>query len=479
MNLSSRKASFSRASGRERLKIKWPPGSRGILGLVVLILLLAAALWPNAFARTIPFVEELLVQVRVTRAENQVDAENIPSPLRNSTLTPANTVTKEAAHAANGLHIVRTPGATPTVFPSNPSTPRPTLPLVSSSGTAPTPSARSSPTPVPIPTSTPIFASQPAALRIELEGLTHIWQKWNNCGPATLAMHLSYFGIERTQAETAAALKPNKDDVNVSPQELAAYARSQGLQAKVGVNGNADLLRLLLTNGLPVLVETWHEPEPGDGMGHYRLLTGYDDAKERWIAFDSYISVGVDGSKPYRGIYLDYGELEELWAVFNRTYIVLYTGELSPLVLDIVGQDMDEAKMWRKALSQARTTVEQHPGDAFAWFNLGTDLVALAEFEEAAAAYDRAREIGLLWRMLWYQFGPFQAYYEVGRVKDLVALADTTLLNVDDSEELYYWKGQGLAVQGDMAGAKLAWNQSMQLNPNYAEAAEALVQVNG
>lgn len=93
--------------------------------------------------------------------------------------------------------------------------------------------------------------------------------------------------------------------------------------------------------------------------------------------------------------------------------------------------------MWRRVLSQARTTVEHDPGDAFAWFNLGTDLVALAEFEEAAAAYDRAREIGLPWRMLWYQFGPFQGYYEVGRVKDLVALADTTLLNVDDSEELY------------------------------------------
>jgi tetratricopeptide (TPR) repeat protein len=274
-------------------------------------------------------------------------------------------------------------------------------------------------------------------------------------------------------------LKPNRNDVNVGPQELAAHARSQGLQVQVGVNGNTDMLRLLLTNGLPVLVETWFEPKPGDGMGHYRLLTGYDDAQERWIAFDSYVSAGVDGTKPYRGIHLDYGDLEELWAVFNNTYIVLYTEELSPAVLEILGEDMDEAKMWHTALSQARTTVEQQPSDAFAWFNLGTDLVALAEFQEAAAAYDRAREIGLPWRMLWYQFGPFQAYYEVGRFKDLVALADATLLNVDDSEELYYWKGQGLAAQGDTAGAKVAWNQSMQLNPNYAEAAEALAQASG
>ena len=54
------------------------------------------------------------------------------------------------------------------------------------------------------------------------------------------------------------------------------------------VNGNDDLLRTLVSNGLPVLVETWHEDEPNDGLGHYRLLVGYDDAAQQWTLYDSY-----------------------------------------------------------------------------------------------------------------------------------------------------------------------------------------------
>ncbi|MEZ4580332.1 MAG: hypothetical protein R3A10_01530 [Caldilineaceae bacterium] len=36
-----------------------------------------------------------------------------------------------------------------------------------------------------------------------------------------------------------------------------------------------------------MLVETWHEAG-NDGLGHYRLLTGYDDARNVWIAYDTY-----------------------------------------------------------------------------------------------------------------------------------------------------------------------------------------------
>ena len=47
-------------------------------------------------------------------------------------------------------------------------------------------------------------------------------------------MNLSYYGLPVTQAEAAKVLKPNKDDKNVSPDQIAAYARSQGLNARCG-----------------------------------------------------------------------------------------------------------------------------------------------------------------------------------------------------------------------------------------------------
>lgn len=304
--------------------------------------------------------------------------------------------------------------------------------------------------------------------------MTHMWQKWNNCGPATLSMNLSYYGLALEQLDVAAVLKPNRDDKNVSPEEMAAFARSQGLHALVRVNGDADRLRLWLSNGMPVLIETWLEVEPGNGMGHYRLLTGYDDARREWTVYDSYVSAGVDASQPYRGIRMAYADVERWWAVFNRTYILVYTDELAPLVLSILGEDADDGLMWQRALRQAQAGVEQNPDDPFAWFNLGSDLVTLGRFEEAAAAYDRARVLGLPWRMLWYQFGPFRAYYETGRYQELTTLAEATIATDGEIEETYYWKGKGLAAQGDLTGARQAWQHAVGLNPNYTAAASAL-----
>jgi tetratricopeptide (TPR) repeat protein len=315
---------------------------------------------------------------------------------------------------------------------------------------------------------------RPPAPSVALEGITHMWQRWSNCGPATLAMQLSYFGIARTQFDVAQVVKPDPEDKNVTPEELAAYARSQGLHAIVRVNGDSERMRLLLSNGVPVLIETWYERGPEDSMGHYRLLSGYDDASQEWIAFDSFVMEGVSDKLPYKGIRLPYGKMERLWWVFNRSYVLVYPGEWEPLVLAILGDDADDARMWQRALEQAQAAVEANPKDAFAWFNLGSDLVALGRFTEAAAAYDQARAIGLPWRMAWYQFGPYQAYFETGRYADLIALADQTIAAAGNIEEAFYWKGMGLAAQGDPIGARQAWERTLQLNPNYRLAAAAL-----
>jgi tetratricopeptide (TPR) repeat protein len=320
----------------------------------------------------------------------------------------------------------------------------------------------------------PGLAYRPAVAAVELSGVPHMWQKWNNCGPATLAMNMDYFGSQLSQADIAAVLKPDPDDKNVSPEEMAAFARSHGLHSMVRANGDSDRLRLLLSNGVPVLVETWLEQEPGNGMGHYRLLTGYDDATQQWTLFDSYVSAGVDANQPYRGIHLSYADMDQLWAVFNRTYILIYTDKLAPAVLGILGDQADDTTMWQQALRQAQAEVERRPDDAFAFFNLGTDEVALGQCEQAAAAYDRARVIGLPWRMLWYQFGPFRAYYETGRYEELTSLAKATLATAGNIEEIYYWRGMGLAGQGDTAGARRAWQRALELNPHYTAATAAL-----
>jgi uncharacterized protein YvpB len=310
-------------------------------------------------------------------------------------------------------------------------------------------------------TSTLAVGMKPALAAVQLTGVTHDYQRWNNCGPTTLEMNLSFFGRHDTQAQIASVLKPDPDDKNVSPDELAAYAQSDGLNSIVRINGTVDRIKLLVSNGLPIIVETGFDPpQAHEGwMGHYRLITGYDD--KSFITQDSY-----DGPN----VAVEFAALEAFWRDFNRTYVVLYTKGQAPLVRAIIGADMDNAAMYSASAALARKELASNPNDPFAEFNLGSSLVGEGNYQDAAAAYDKARVLGLPWRMLWYQFGPYEAYLNVGRYDELVALADATLRPAPDLEESHYYKGLALEKLGQAVQARAEFALALQYNKNYREA---------
>jgi tetratricopeptide (TPR) repeat protein len=76
--------------------------------------------------------------------------------------------------------------------------------------------------------------------------------------------------------------------------------------------------------------------------------------------------------------------------------------------------------------------------------------------------------------MLWYQFGPFQAYYESGRYQEVIDLANATTNSGGEIEEIYYWKGQAQLALGDREEAKASWEKALVLNSSYAQAQSAL-----
>jgi len=363
-------------------------------------------------------------------------------------------------------------------------TPVPTssIPVAAAAGNDPTPSPSPTPVPteapanevVPVPTSIaaetlPLPASDllPAFTDIQLQGFSHQWQTWNNCGPATITTNLSYFGRPETQADAALLLKPNKDDKNVSPYELAAYARTTGLEAIVRQGGTIDQIKAFLSNDLPVLTETWLVHD-GDGLGHYRLLIGYDEATGQLNTFDS-----LNGPN-YK---VDYDQFEADWRVFNRLYLVVFTPEQADTVAAIVGDDMDDAVMYEGLLAQAVSEAEANPDDAIAFFNQGEALTRLGRYREAVAAFDRARELGLHWRRLWYQFAPFEAYYTVGRYQDVLDLSEATLKGTGGLEEAYYYHGLALEATGQ-PGAQADFEAALTYNPLFTPAEEALENLN-
>lgn len=356
-----------------------------------------------------------------------------------------------------------------------------TAPVDANSTPAPT-AVPPTATPSPEPTATAV----PIPVAARLEGIQHIFQDWNNCGPATMAMTLSYFDLFVTQSDTATVMKPNPEDRNVGPAEMAAFVNEQTpYQAINRVNGRLDTLKQFVANGIPVIVEIGIDP-PGEyrwlgWYGHYLLVVAYDDANQQFFVYDSWFGTSdVPGANADReGRNLSYAEVEAYWPQFNRNYIAVFRPEQAELAAQIIGLDMDDATMWDRSLVQAQADAAADPENAFFWFNLGTSLNAHGEYERASTAFDQARAIGLPWRMLWYQFGPYEAYYAVGRYDDVILLADVTLQDRPYFEESFYYKGLALEATGQTAAAEDNLERAATFNPNFDPAVVALAELNG
>jgi tetratricopeptide (TPR) repeat protein len=399
----------------------------------------------------------------------------LPKPIQDIGAPKQEVATLPTVAVTADVSLLLMPSATtaPVLPPTNTAVPAPEI-------TTPTPESTAALPPTftaipPTPTQVPIPA------QVRLEGITHQFQEWNNCGPATLAMTLSYFDIRTNQTETAAILKPSPEDRNVSPSEMAAYVNEQtDLNATFRSNGDQYTIKRLLAAGFPVILEIGIEP-PGEfrwmgWYGHYMLAVAYDDAKQQFWTYDSWLGTSEEPLKNANpdGRTLTYQQVKEFWPHFNRNYMVLYEQDRAGEVADIIGEEMEDSVMWQHALEEIRAETASAPDNAFYWFNLGTAYNALGQYEAAAAAYDQARTIGLPWRMLWYQFGPYQTYYEVGRYEDVVLLTETTLKDRPYFEESFYYRGLALAALGETKAARQDLEKAASFNPNFKLAADAL-----
>jgi len=241
------------------------------------------------------------------------------------------------------------------------------------------------------------------------------------------------------------------------------------LDADYRVGGTLETLKRFLAAGYPVIVEKGYiiESEGPDAgwAGHYLLLTGYDDASQVFIAQDSF--KGPDQA-------VSYVVLDEGWRAFNHVYIYLYPSQEGSVIETLLGSDADPDVNRHRTLEVVKATVEDDPEDAFAWFNLGTNLLYFERYGEAAQAYDNALTIGLPWRFTRYQFGPYIAYFNQGRFQDVIDLADATLQRTNKAEESMLWRGWARYRLGDRMGAIEDFRAALEVNHNYFDAQYAL-----
>jgi tetratricopeptide (TPR) repeat protein len=332
-----------------------------------------------------------------------------------------------------------------------------------------TPGPTTSPTPIP-PTPTP-FPTQ-----VTLTGFTYEAQGFNNCGPASLSINLSYWGWEGDQKDIASELKPNQYDRNVTPRELYEYLLTAGFDAYIRTNGDVDTLKRFIAAGYPVLVEKGYTCQKGERcsgwFGHYSVFTGYDDAGGYFITQDTYR--GQD-------LRMSYADVMANWRAFNYLYLVVFPAgpEQDARVVALLGEAADLNRNYQDALARARTEALTLTGEAaaFAWFNVGTNLHYMQDYAGAAAAFDQARQFGLPYRMLWYQFGPYRAYFYMARYQDVIDIATFAIngaIGEPGLEEAYFWRGQAEEALGLRDQAIADYGTALVRNPNYQPAKDAL-----
>src|SRR6185503_5608241 len=300
-------------------------------------------------------------------------------------------------------------------------------------------------------------------------------QTANNCGPAALSMLLHMVGWSGSQKNISDVIKPVNGDRNVNPEEMAYWVRNYAgwLRIEYRMGGDIETLKRLIAAAYPVIVEGTTSLNPDDTgwpdddlwAAHYLLLTGYDDTTKTFIAQDAYH--GPDKTIPYE-------QLESEWKPFNYLYMVVYLPEQEQEIKTLLASNWDPNLNRQNALAVAQAATVDDPSDAFAWFNVGSNLVYFERYFGANDAYDKARELGLPQRMFRYQFGPFIANFHSNRTDDLLALTDYALQRTEMSEETWLWHGWALYRNGDTNGAVENWRKALSVRPGYEDALYAL-----
>lgn len=305
-----------------------------------------------------------------------------------------------------------------------------------------------------------------------LKAPRQVYQTFNNCGPATLSMILSWYGTDVSQKELGENMRPyqnpkgDNDDKTIFTQEFSDWAERYGLHSVSRVNGSLELLKLLVANDIPVVVKTWLRPN--EDIGHFRIVRGFDQSEQVLIQDDSYHG-------PNRKI--SYYDFLSMWQPFNYAYIIVYPSDKEESVRAILLEEWDESVAWSRAVERARQEEALDPGNVYPPFNQATSLYHLGKYDESVAAFERV-EGRLPRRMLWYQIEPIQAYQKLGQFERVLAISDTLLNNGNRAfSELYLIRGEIYLSEGDREKAREQFELALVYNRNFQPAREALEQL--
>jgi predicted double-glycine peptidase len=250
---------------------------------------------------------------------------------------------------------------------------------------------------------TSLAAAAPRAAPLQAAGqlgpLLNIPQTWNNCGPASIAEVLAYWGISRTQQQVQAVVRADGNPRGTSPYGVPAYMRSLGMRALLGIAGNERLIKLLVNNGFPVIVSQY--VSLADHVGHYRPIQAFNDSTGVFVSSDPYLG---------QNHVIGYAEFDAIWKSTNRRFMVLYPPGKQALLNQVLGSaGWNLARAFANDLARTQGLLAGRVKDttgygshrnydlALAWDDLQLGRLAAARQALIAAGKQHASPVVLHW----------------------------------------------------------------------------------
>lgn len=297
----------------------------------------------------------------------------------------------------------------------------------------------------------------------------HIFQTFNNCGPAALSMTLRFYGINVTQAELGNALRPyqipggDNDDKSVTLEELAKHSKQYSLIPYHRPMGNPEIVKQFIANDMPVIARTL--TKPNEDIGHYRVVKGYDETAGTFLQ---------DDSLQNKNLTYSYEDFNEIWKKFNYEYLVLVPKDKVELAERILGENADEKTAWQSAVENSLSELEANPNDIYARFNLSVAYFNTLKYQSAVEEFEKVENL-LPFRTLWYQIEPIEAYYELGNYDRVFQITDRVLNYYNRAfSELYILRGKIYQKQGNIEAARSEFEKAVFYNSNLKEAQDLL-----
>jgi len=221
--------------------------------------------------------------------------------------------------------------------------------------------------------------------RADVGPMRHLWQSLNNCGPASVVMALSTFGIDADQEEARLALRGPDVRRGMGPGGVGPWVdQLYGLRSVSRMNGSLELIKRLVANGFAPMVTQWMQDPSVSRIAHWRTVRGYDNDQAVFYVNDPMLGANVP---------LSYEWFQSNWQPFSYRWMVIYRPGDEAHLQQLVGPDWAESTMRDNFYARAKADAFKQDTSA-AWLTYGEASYQDGWFAEAVAAFEKGMSMG-------------------------------------------------------------------------------------